>query len=161
MSWVTAWAMTCAVEWRRMWRPASVSSVMMATLSPSPSGRPRSTSSLSTVAATAALARRGPIDAATSAAVVPAGYWRAVPSGSVIVIGLTQVKSTDGDSTGSDELVRRVERGQRVGDAGWASDDRLLYLGRLAGVVVAVLLTGQLADLEHHLVHHRAPGEVG
>ena len=85
-SWVTAWAMTWAVEWRSTWRPASVSLVMMATRSWSCSGRPRSTSSPSTVAATAALASRLPIDDATSPAVVPAGYSRAEPSGREIVI---------------------------------------------------------------------------
>jgi hypothetical protein len=88
--------MTWAVEWRSTWRPASVSSVTMATLSPSWSGRPRSTSSPSTVAATAALASRDPIDAATSAEVVLAGYSRAEPSGRVIVIGLAIVEEVYG-----------------------------------------------------------------
>ena len=87
-SWVTAWAMTCAVECRSTWRPGSVSTVTMATRAWSGRGRVRSTSSPSTVAATAALASREPIDDATSAAVVPAGYSRSEPSGRVIVISL-------------------------------------------------------------------------
>jgi hypothetical protein len=85
-SWVTACAITCAVEWRRMWRPSSVESVTMATAAWSGSGRSRSNSAPSTVAATAALARRLPIDVATSPAVVPAAYSRSEPSGRVIVI---------------------------------------------------------------------------
>ena len=87
-SWVTAWAMTCAVEWRRTWRPSSVSAVMIDTWAPSWSGRPRSHSSPSTRAATAALARREPIDAATSPPVVPSGYARSLPSGRVMRMSL-------------------------------------------------------------------------
>src|SRR4051794_9985492 len=85
-SWVTAWAITCAVEWRRTWRPSSLLSVTMATAAWSGNGRPRSSSDPSTLAATAALARRLPIDAATSPAVVPAAYSRSEPSGREIVI---------------------------------------------------------------------------
>src|SRR5437868_367409 len=48
-------------------------------------GRLRSRSSPSTRAASAALARPGPIAAATSAGVVPGETSRAVPSGSVIL----------------------------------------------------------------------------
>ena len=50
------------------------------------SGRSRSIHSPSALAATAALASRGPIDAATSAGVVPARTPRLEPSGSVTVI---------------------------------------------------------------------------
>src|SRR5437762_12873425 len=82
----TAWAMTCAVGWRQMWRPSGESLVMMLAGAPSGRGRPRSNWSPSTVAPTAALARRDPIEVATSAAVEPAGREREEPSGSVIVI---------------------------------------------------------------------------
>src|SRR5688500_11568684 len=48
-------------------------------------GRSRSTVTPSTEAATAASARRRPIEAATSAGVTPAEYWRVEPSGSLTV----------------------------------------------------------------------------
>ena len=83
---VTACAITCAVEWRRTWRPSSLLSVTIATVAPSGTGAVRSVSVPSTVAATAALARRDPIDAATSRAVEPAGYSRDEPSGNEIVM---------------------------------------------------------------------------
>src|SRR5438034_328876 len=82
----TAWAITCAVEWRRTARPSSVSAVMMATVAPSGSGRLRSCGRSSTIAATAAFASPRPIDAAKSAAVLPPGSVRAEPSGRVTVI---------------------------------------------------------------------------
>src|SRR5947209_10988260 len=82
----TAWAMTWAVEWRRTYRPSSVLSVTTETVAPSGSGVSRSTSRPSTVAATAALARRLPIDDARSAPVDPSGNERADPSGSVTVM---------------------------------------------------------------------------
>src|ERR1700733_784033 len=78
----TAWASTWAVEWRRTSRPASESAVTMATSAPSVRVELRSTSRPSTVATTAALARRGPIDGANSAAVVPSESSRIEPSGS-------------------------------------------------------------------------------
>ena len=78
----TACASTWAVEWRNTLRPASESAVTMATSEPSTSEELRSTSRPSTVATTAALARRGPINAANSAAVVPSASSRFEPSGS-------------------------------------------------------------------------------
>src|SRR4051812_26304101 len=77
--------MRCDVEWRRISRPSSDAFVMIATLASWSIGRPRSTSLPSTVAATAALARPLPIDAATSPAVDPDGRSFVEPSGSVIV----------------------------------------------------------------------------
>ena len=81
-SWVTAWAITCAVEWRSTWRPSSELLVTMATVEPLCNGTLRSTSSPSTTAATAALARRDPIDSARVVAVAPSGSVRCEPSGS-------------------------------------------------------------------------------
>src|SRR5438128_10134121 len=63
---------------------------MMLTAAPSGRGDERSTSCPFTVAATAALARPRPIDAASSPAVVPAGSSFEVPSGSVTVIWLME-----------------------------------------------------------------------
>src|SRR5688500_15687632 len=77
----TAWAMTCAVEWRRTARPSSLSSVTTATLAPSGRGAPRSVDVPSTVTATAAAARRRPMPAARSAPVAPSGRERSEPSG--------------------------------------------------------------------------------
>ncbi len=77
----TAWARTCAVEWRSTSRPASESAVTMATWAPSGSGNSRSTSRPSTVARTAALARREPMDWASSRPVVPSASSRVEPSG--------------------------------------------------------------------------------
>src|SRR5438067_153125 len=82
----TAWAMTWAVEWRRTYRPSSVLSVTTATVAPSVSGVPRSTSRPSTVAATAALASPLPIDDARSAAVAPSGSALDEPSGKVTLM---------------------------------------------------------------------------
>src|SRR5438445_4573197 len=82
----TAWAITCAVEWRRTARPSSVSAVTMATVAPSGSGRVRSRGWSSTIAATAAFASPRPIDPARSPAVLPRGSVRAEPSGRVTVI---------------------------------------------------------------------------
>ena len=84
-NWVTACARTCAVEWRRTCRPASLSAVMMPTVAPSTKGTFRSASAPSTMAARAAFARREPMDAAKSADVEPAGNSRADPSGSLTV----------------------------------------------------------------------------
>src|SRR5215210_5944428 len=55
----TAWARTWAVEWRSTARPWSESAVTIPTLAPSGSGRTRSYSAPSTVAATAAPADAG------------------------------------------------------------------------------------------------------
>src|SRR4029079_13148864 len=55
------------------------------------SGYDRSTRRLSTLPASAALARPGEIDEARSATVVPAGTLRLDPSGSVIVTWLIRV----------------------------------------------------------------------
>src|SRR5580704_16107206 len=77
----TAWAITCAVEWRRTSRPASLVSVTMATRSPWRSSVLRSTSRPFTVATTAALARPRPMEWASSAAVVPSVSSRCEPSG--------------------------------------------------------------------------------
>ncbi len=61
---VTACARTCAVEWRSTWRPSSVSSVMIADRRRRrAAGAVRSVSVPSTVAATAALSSRLPIEA--------------------------------------------------------------------------------------------------
>src|ERR1700729_2969037 len=68
----TAWARTWAVECRSTALPASEPAVSTATSSPSFSTVNRSTSAPSMVAATAALASRGPMDLANSRAVGPA-----------------------------------------------------------------------------------------
>src|SRR5215218_3362737 len=73
--------MTWAVEWRSTLRPSSVLAVTMATRSPSCSGAPRSASTPFTTAATAALARLRPMEAARSAAVEPSGRSREESSG--------------------------------------------------------------------------------
>src|SRR4051794_14628676 len=96
--------MTWAVEWRKTWRPSSLSPVMIATLAPSGSGRPRSHSSPSTTAATAALARREPIDSATVAAVAPCGRERCEPSGSVIVMSAIGGQVYESVASGSPPL---------------------------------------------------------
>ena len=77
----TAWAMTWAVEYRAprgrrrcprsRWRPAPRRAAVM----------PRSTSRPSTLATTAALARRLPMERASSSAVVPSASSRVEPSG--------------------------------------------------------------------------------
>src|SRR5437660_234139 len=77
----TAWAITWAVEWRRTYRPASESAVTMATSAPSGRGAFKSDCAPSTTAASAALRSRGPIEAARSAGVEPAGRRRLDPSG--------------------------------------------------------------------------------
>src|SRR5947209_4921221 len=77
----TAWAMTWAVEWRSTARPSSESAVTIATWAPSGRGRSRSAGAPSMRAATAALARRGPMEAARSAGVAPPGRRRVDPSG--------------------------------------------------------------------------------
>ena len=90
----TAWAMTCAVEWRRTSRPSSLSAVTMRTFAPSCSGAPRSASSPSTSAATAAAGeapsdRRGEVGAGR-----PARQGTARdPSGRTTVISLTLRRS--------------------------------------------------------------------
>src|SRR4051794_2365054 len=82
---VTASARTCAVEWRNTSRPSTVFGVTSCNSVSCASGRDRSIHSPSALAASAALARPSPIDAATSPAVVPDGYSRLEPSGSVTV----------------------------------------------------------------------------
>src|SRR5438067_12795856 len=83
---VTAWAMTCAVEWRSTYLPVGVSAVMISTVAPSGRGVVRSASMPLMVTATAALASREPMAAARSAPVDPAGRERDEPSGRWIVI---------------------------------------------------------------------------
>ena len=78
----TAWARTWAVEWRRTSRPSGVVAVTTVTSAPSGSSRDRSTGTPSKVAATAALASRGPIDSANWRAVVPGSNSLVLPSGS-------------------------------------------------------------------------------
>src|SRR5256886_10954697 len=80
---VTACAITCAVEFRSTSRPSGEAGVTIVTAASWSIGRSRSTHSPSTLAASASLARRLPIDAATSAAVTPRGYSRCDPSGSL------------------------------------------------------------------------------
>ncbi len=65
--------------------PSAESPVTMATSASAAIGRSRSTVAPSTEAATAASARRRPMEAATSAGVTPAGYSRVEPSGSLTV----------------------------------------------------------------------------
>ena len=80
----TASAMTCSAEWR-MTSPASGSLVVTILSSASSSSRVRrSTNSPSTVPATVSLASRGPMAAATSRTVEPAGNSLELPSGRVI-----------------------------------------------------------------------------
>src|ERR1035441_2659500 len=79
---VTAWANTCALEWRRISRPRSLLGVTIDTVAPAARGVARSVSSPLTTAARASLARRGPIWAARSSAVAPSARLRALPSGS-------------------------------------------------------------------------------
>src|SRR3954467_11332737 len=88
---LTASAITCAGGWRSTSRPSSESGVMIATRASWSIGRFRSYHSSSppsrvTCAASAALARPRPIDAAISPAVTPCSCSRVEPSGSVIVI---------------------------------------------------------------------------
>src|ERR1700716_757874 len=80
---VTACAITCAVECRSTSRPSGVAGVTIVTAASWSIGRSRSTHSPWTLAASASLARRLPIDAAPSAAVTPRGYSRCEPSGSL------------------------------------------------------------------------------
>ena len=94
--------MTCAVEWRSTSRPSGVSGVTMLNVPLCSMGRSRSSQSPAPSslfpsvrrAAIAAFARRGPIEAATSAAVTPFRYSRDEPSGSVIVISSAIVRPT-------------------------------------------------------------------
>src|SRR2546429_7074507 len=80
---VTACAITCAVECRSTSRPSGLAGLTIVTGASWSIGRSRATHSPSTLAASASLARRLPIDAATSAAVTPRGYSRCDPSGSL------------------------------------------------------------------------------
>ncbi len=79
----TAWARTCADEWRRMWSPSSSERVTTANSASSVMGRSRSTSAPLSRTATAASARRGPMDLATSSPVTPSSWETTVPSGYV------------------------------------------------------------------------------
>src|SRR3954452_2580767 len=62
---------------------------------------------------------------------------------------------------GADQLAFAIAIGvgdaRRVGDHGDVGG----RLDALAGVVIAIHLTGHLADLEHDLVDHRTPRQVG
>ncbi len=120
---VTAWAITWAVEWRRMYRPSGVSAVRTATVAPSGRVHPRSRVTPSTVAAIAALASRGPMAAARSAAVAPAGNSRDEPSGRDTVI----VSAIAAETTGADEPdVRIPAEGQSTSPEGHAEQRRRL-----------------------------------
>src|SRR3954466_15604311 len=120
--------MTCAVEWRNTWRPSSLSPVMMATVAPSGSGRPRSHSSPSTTAATAALASREPIDSATVVAVAPCGRERCEPSGSVIVMSAIGPQVYEGADTRSGPLQGPDRPGLLAGDG---ADQLGMLLGEI------------------------------
>src|SRR5215216_693119 len=62
----------------------------------------------------------------------------------------------------ADQLAVGRRRRRSIRDVGGPGDDRDVGRGvhALAGVAVAVLLAGHLADLEHHLVNHRATCQV-
>src|SRR4051812_36822810 len=178
--------MTCAVEWRNTWRPSSLSPVMIATVAPSGSGRPRSHSSPSTTAATAALASREPIDSATVVAVAPCARERCEPSGSVIVMSAIGPQVYEGIDGGPRPLHRLPmgcaywqattdrrllaghgadEVGLVIRDVGHLRQHGGLRIGSLAGVGVAVVLSGEVANLVHQLVgdlaqHHVVIGTV-
>src|ERR1051326_8348238 len=78
-------ARTCAASWRNRSRASGSFLVMMRSLASRSSGRNRSHCFPSTSATSAALARPGPIDAATSAGVTPRANVIALPSGKVTV----------------------------------------------------------------------------
>src|SRR5687768_17179977 len=92
---VTAAASRCAVLCRNNGSASALSGVTMRTEAGALSGYVRSTRRSSTTAATAALASRGEIAAATSRTGVPGGTLRLDPSGSVTVISLIE-KFVDG-----------------------------------------------------------------
>src|SRR3954454_11337161 len=153
-----------------MCRLASESPVMMATLELSGNATFRSSSAPSTSAASAALANRDPIEAATSVAVAPSAKERCEPSGSVIWMSAIGTSLYDrpfgaarsilrGASLRAADAHRRFDC-ERLVDVG---DDGLLRgqaVGLLRGVGVAVLLPRELADLEHQLVGDLAQHEV-
>ena len=178
----TAWASTCAVEWRIVYSPRSLSAVTMATRSPSASSVPRSRSVPLISAITAALASRDPMLSARPSAVVPGATDLVEPSGRVIAMSAMDAEVTDrrrplphrlpagADPSRTGSLpaptrpdVRQVADRVRHAGLGGAGavpvgtehDDRG-WGGDgvvLAGrVLVHVLLPGQGADLVHQLV---------
>src|SRR5690606_6823230 len=119
---------------------------------------------------TAAFASREPIEAASSAAVVPAGTDRSEPSGNLIVISSAMGRRVSERPSGSRTrwLVPGSEHlgaaapcrpalavgGRRALAVGAGPDGRVagggrrwVALGLLGGVLVDVLLAGELADL--------------
>src|SRR3989441_9198847 len=92
----TAVASTWADEWRSTSSACGSLSVRIATFMRSGSGRARSHTCPSTRAATAALARPGPIALARWAAVAPAGNRFSLPSGSVTRISDATIGSVRG-----------------------------------------------------------------
>src|SRR5687768_12043391 len=87
---VTAAASRCAVLCRNNGSASALSGVTMRTDAGALRGYVRSTRRSSTTAATAALASRGEIAAATSRTGVPGGTLRLDPSGSVTVISVIE-----------------------------------------------------------------------
>src|SRR6266550_6862528 len=104
---VTAAANRCAVLWRYSASASGFFSVTILTEASRLSGNVRSTSLPSTRPASAALARRGDIDSATSRTSVPAGTWRGDPSGNVTVTWFIDDRACGGCLAGpSNCLVR-------------------------------------------------------
>src|SRR6185312_1752883 len=78
--------MTCAASWRRSSSASAESRVMIATRASRSTRAARSFTTSSTLMASAALARPGPIAAAISAPVTGPGNWRTLPSGNVMAM---------------------------------------------------------------------------
>src|SRR2546422_8164607 len=106
-SWRTAVASTWADEWRSTSSACGSRSVRIATLTPAGRRRARTETWPSTRAATAALARPGPIAWARYAPVAPAGNRFSLPSGSVTRTSAAAIDSVRG------QVNRRGRRGRK------------------------------------------------
>src|SRR6476646_2046191 len=135
----TAWASTCAAEWRRTARPSSESMVTGSTASPSASTCARSRSSPPTRATTTALS-----PANRSPAVVPAATDRSLPA-------MTTVMSADTmSSLGWGCVCRPAGRRRHV-----TSGDVLMMLSARSGRGRSSFTR---ADGEEHVAHAEGPG---